>query len=431
MRRPLKRFLLMLCVWLAWSLISLHPIWKYLPLGEAVAATMVSGLMIPLGMLWLKRFYQRRPQLNIAWFVGLVAVLVVAFAILHPRSYTQPLKSRSDREDALRAELVAIKHHANPFDARTFLHNSPTPLPGALLLASPFFAVGHIAWQNVAWYALFVAFAMRMFRYRATALYFLAVFLLLCPTNLSDFVSGGDYLTNLFYVVIAVGLFVVSLEYSQGASLLAACAVGIALTSRTVYVFALIPLLAYTLPRRTRSQTVLLFGAMIFASITITLLILSPHPMEKLIQGLGESSIAKLRYIPASLHPQWTLPLLAALLASLAFFVRLDLHRIFLFLGITNGVVLAPYVITFVAHGSGQALSYLSASFLPLVLWALREYETTSVDRLGDRIVYGALNEEPFDMKDRVEMFEETLTRQASTVTRGTSGYGASPGQRL
>ena len=75
-----------------------------------------------------------------------------------------------------------------------------------MLLAAPFFAVQHIAWQNILWLALFFVFTIRFFRYRATALLFLALFLLFAPANLYDFVSGGDYQTNFFYVAIAVAL---------------------------------------------------------------------------------------------------------------------------------------------------------------------------------------------------------------------------------
>ena len=114
-----------------------------------------------------------------------------------------------------------------------------------MLLAAPFFALGHIAWQNFLWLALFFVFRF-VLPYRATALFFLAVFLLLAPANLSDFTSGGDYLTNFFYVAIAAALFIRSLDRAFYACIPAALFLGVALSSRILYAGLLIPLLALT-----------------------------------------------------------------------------------------------------------------------------------------------------------------------------------------
>ena len=119
-------------------------------------------------------------KLGVAWFVLLFALLAGAFDALYPISLRHTLNRGSDREDALRIELDAMRHHLYPYDARTFLGNPPTPLPGAMLLAAPFYAIHHIAWQNFLWLALFFVFTARWFRYRATALFFLATFLLFC-----------------------------------------------------------------------------------------------------------------------------------------------------------------------------------------------------------------------------------------------------------
>jgi hypothetical protein len=329
-------------------------------------------------MVWLDRLNRRPHQIGTGWFLALFLLLTTAFTVIYPKSLKQPLNARSDREDALRVELTAVLHHQNPFEARTFLRNPPTPLPGAMLLAAPFFAIGHIAWQNFLWYMLFFLFSIRFFRYRATALFFLTIFLLLSPADLSDFTSGGDYLTNFFYVAIALSLFVVSLDRSLHLSILAALFLGVTLSSRAVYVFALIPLLAYLVQRTSRSRALGLFTVILFASAVVTLPILAPHPVTKLLQELNQTSAGKLHFIPDALRPRWTLPLFAAMLASIAFFVRVDLPRLFLFLSAANFVMLAPFVLTFAAHGLWQRLSYLAVCCLPFVLWALARYEHTA-----------------------------------------------------
>lgn len=371
-----RRTLLVLGVCLAWALTSAAPLCKYLSPAKAIAALLLGLLSIALGMHWLDRLNRKQHQISTAWLLLLFVVLTAAFAILYPISLKHTLNKGSDREDALRIELSAVRHHQYPYDARTFLGNPPTPLPGAMLLASPFFALGHIAWQNLLWLALFFLFAIHFFRYRATALFFLAVFLLFAPGNLSDFTSGGDYLTNFFYLAIAVTLFARSLDCSFSISILAALFLGITLSSRIIYVVVLIPLLALTLQRTSRLRIAILFVVVLIAAAAVTLPVFTPHPATHLLQQLNQNSL-KLRYIPAPLHPRWTLPALAVVTACVAFFIRMDLPSLFLIFTVSSFIMLAPFVVTFALHAEQlrYAFFYLSICALSYSLWALSRYE--------------------------------------------------------
>jgi len=313
--------------------------------------------------------------------VLLFLILTAAFAVLYPISLKHTLNAGSDREDALRLELSAILHHQYPYDAHTFLGNPPTPLPGALLLAAPFFAFGHIAWQNLLWFALFFIFTVHFFRHRATALFFLVLFLLFVPADLFDFTSGGDYLTNFFYLAIAVALLIRSLDLKSEASFLAALFLGLTLSSRIIYAVILLPLLALTLQRTSRSRTLALFIVVLLAASAVTFPIFAPHVFTHLSQQLGQST-PKLRYIPSALHPGWTLPLLAIVVAGTAFFIRMNLPRLFLIFSIASFVLLAPFVITFALHSEKLRynFAYLSVSVLAFSLWAFSHYESHSVD---------------------------------------------------
>jgi hypothetical protein len=284
-----RRLLLSLSVCLAWTLTSFAPIWKYLSHSKAAAALMFGLLAIALGMYWLDRVNRRQRQISIGWLLLLFLALTAAFAVLYPISLKHTLNDGSDREDALRIELNAVQHHQYPYDTLTFRGNRPTPLPGAMLLAAPFFAVGHIAWQNFLWLALFFFFTVRFFQYRASALFFLAVSLLLAPANLSDFTSGGDYLTNFFYLAIAVGLFTRSLGRSFYTCIPAALFLGVTLSSRILYVVVLLPLLALTLQRVSRSRAALLFVIVMMAAGIVTLPIFVPHPFAHLLLQLDEN----------------------------------------------------------------------------------------------------------------------------------------------
>jgi hypothetical protein len=374
-----RRSLLIVSICVAWALISFAPIFKYLTHGKATAAVLLGLLSIALGMHWLDVLNRKQRQLSIGWLLSLFLIFTAAFAVLYPITLKHALNSGSDREDALRIELNAVHHHQYPYAAHTFLGNPPTPLPGAMLLALPFFALGHIAWQNFFWLALFFVFTVRFFRYRATALFFLTVSLLLAPANLSDFTSGGDYLTNFFYLAIAVALFTQSLDRSFYAGIPAALFLGVALSSRIIYAVVLLPLLVLTLQRTSRSRTVALFCIVLIAAAAVTLPIFAPHPFTHLLQQLNQNA-RKLRYIPSALHPQSTLPLLALMVGCSAFFARMDLPRLFLTFSIASLAMLAPFVITFALHSEQMRynFSYLSVCTLSLSLWALSRYELLS-----------------------------------------------------
>ncbi len=301
-----RRSLLIFLICAAWTLISWAPIYRYLTHGEATAAISLGIFFIALGMHWLNRFNQFPGRIGVGWFLLLFLILTTAFAVLYPISLKHTLNSGSDREDALRIELNAVRHHQYPYDTHTFLGNPPTPLPGAMLLAAPFFLLGHIAWQNFFWLALFFVFTIRFFRHRATALFFLAVFLLFAPANLSDFTSGGDYLTNFFYLAIAAALLLRSLDRPFYACIPAALFLGIALSSRILYAVIPIPLLALALQRTSRLRAFALFVVVLIAAAAVTLPTFAPHVFTHLIQQLDQNA-AKLQYIPAALHPRWTL----------------------------------------------------------------------------------------------------------------------------
>jgi hypothetical protein len=373
-----RRPFLVLSVCFAWALISAAPLWKYLSHAKAATALGIGLLCIALGMYWLDRRNRSERQIHIGWLILLFLVLTTAFAVLYPASLKHAASNRSDREDALRIELSALQRHEYPYQFRTFRGNLPTPLPGAMLLAAPFFAIGHIAWQNLFWYALFFLFCIFFFRYRATALFYLVLFLLFAPANFSDFTSGGDYLTNFFYVAIAIGLFTRSLDRSLYVSIPAALFLGVTISSRDIYAIALVPLLALALQRTSRGRTAVLVISILLAAAVVTLPVFAPHPVTHLLQQLDQNS-TKLRYIPHSLHPRETLPLLAIAISSIAFFIRMDLPRLFLIFSIATFVMLAPFVISFalVSEKLWFNFSYLAICSLAICLWALSRYERT------------------------------------------------------
>jgi hypothetical protein len=137
--------------------------------------------------------------------------------------------------------------------------------------------------------------------------------------------------------------------------------------------------LALTLQRTSRTRTALLFLITLIAAAAVTLPIFAPRPFTHLLQQLDQNAL-KLRYIPSELHPQWTLPILASLIACTAFFIRMDLPRLFLTFSVSSFVMLAPFVATFALYSEQlrYAFFYLSTCTLSFSLWALSKYERLS-----------------------------------------------------
>jgi hypothetical protein len=375
---------LVLTICLSWLSLSIHPFWRYLDHAKALGAMFLGVIAIALGLGFLSRLIARNQQIGLVWFALLAVLLTTLFVILYPISLKHTLNTGSDREDALRIALTAIWHHQYPYQYRTYLNMTITPLPGALLLAAPFFALGHVAWQNFLWVGLFFVFVLSYFKSRSTALIFLTLFLLLTPAVLSDITSGADYIVNFCYVAIAVFLVVRSSDRSVWSTVAAAAFLGVALSSRIMYTIILIPLTALLVQRATPRQRLgLIFGVMVFAALAVTLPVFAPHPVAHLMQQLGQQSY-KMRYLPPSIHAPATLPILGALICCSAFFVRMDTPRLFLIFGLANLSMLGPSVLSIAIHNHKPMydLSYLAACMLPLSLWTFARYEESTCKSL-------------------------------------------------
>src|ERR1700719_4158567 len=113
-----RRTLFVLGICVAWALTSAAPLLKYLSPAKAIAALALGLLSIVAGMSRLLRLNLSPRQIGIVWFLLLFLAFTTAFAILYPISLRHTLNIGSDREDALRIELLATRHHQYPYDAR-------------------------------------------------------------------------------------------------------------------------------------------------------------------------------------------------------------------------------------------------------------------------------------------------------------------------
>ena len=177
----------------------------------------------------------RTADLPMYWLMAACAFLLLLFVWRYPHAHAGPPGTGSDRDDALNVALRAITHLRYPYREKTFLGGAITPMPGALLLASPFYLLGNSAFQNLFWPPVFCRWAYRFFGGTTAALWFSLIFLIGCPSSLYDFITGGDYLVNALYVAIAMDLVFVSIPDARKWHLPAAAVfLGIAISSRPI-----------------------------------------------------------------------------------------------------------------------------------------------------------------------------------------------------
>lgn len=226
---------------------------QYLGLGGvaayAVAVAVAVPLALRLGLPLLAAHVDERRALVLAGATYLA--LAVAFALAYPRLNVHSGMRGSDRDDAATIAANHLMHLQYPYSTRTYLGNLVSQLPGAVILAVPFAALGSSAYQNLFWLpVLFLALA-RSLGDRRLALAALWIVVLGSPAVLRELLTGGDLIANNAYLIVfALGIAVEPTTRPRRAGRIAsAVGLGLGLSSRA-NALLLVPLLFAVLARR-------------------------------------------------------------------------------------------------------------------------------------------------------------------------------------
>jgi len=208
-----------------------------------LAATVTVLVLLP----WIADLLGRAPSWVLPLLVAAcVAVLAGAFVVGVPRAYHDAMGVGSDRANALDVALTQIARGLYPYSATTYLGNPITPLPGALLLAAPFWWVtGSAAWQNVAWLFLLLPVLNRgwQLRPRPTALWMLTCFGTL--EVLRQFLIGDDLISSAVPALAAVvWTLTAASDRSRWALAGAAIVLGVATCTRPHMILVLVVVVA-------------------------------------------------------------------------------------------------------------------------------------------------------------------------------------------
>jgi hypothetical protein len=217
--------------------------------GWGVGLLLLIGVVVALclarwGGRWLRVLSSG--QADVLAMLALLLVLAVVLFV-YPRVNVHTPMHGSDRDDALLDATSALLHGHYPYGQPTYLGNPITPMPGALILAIPFVLLGNVGLANVFWCgALFLVLRWLLHDSRP-ALVVLAI-ALLSPEVMHEIATGGDMFANGVYVGIFLLLVAQAARSSEKSWLRkagAAALLGVGLSSRPTYLFALPALFQY------------------------------------------------------------------------------------------------------------------------------------------------------------------------------------------
>jgi hypothetical protein len=208
-----------------------------------------------------------------------IALLMTLFFFVHPIVSTRDPGKGSDRNEALNIAATELLHGRYPYYCRTHLGSPISPLPGAVILALPFMAIGNSAYQNFFWLIIFFFLAGAYLRDKLLSLLLILFTLLGSPLILHEIVTGGDLLANSLYIAAIVIVFAnpfygMKETVKLGFSIFA----GIAMSSRP-YVLLIIPIILGLLRSRLGFKAALKYGGVMvcmFLAVTLPFWIYSP-----------------------------------------------------------------------------------------------------------------------------------------------------------
>lgn len=274
-------------------LASLQAVWTRAGTAGAAAYALAvaAASLVPPGR--LRAAARRVAARHLPWLAGLALLLAVLFALVYPAADRGVLGGGSDRDEALDLAVRALAAGEHPYRLRTYLGNPITPMPGALLLASPFVALGGAALQGLFWVPALALALGRALRDRGAGVLLAAAAVALCPEALRDLLGGGDLFVSAAYVTVAL---VLAMDAAGGrsprwAAAAASVLLGVALSSRPNFAL-LFPLALAGLARAGggRGAWMGALAAASFAAVTAPLYLADPagfsplHTADKLRQ---------------------------------------------------------------------------------------------------------------------------------------------------
>lgn len=175
--------------------------------------------------------------------VASFVLIAVLFVVIYPHANTHAAGIGSDRDDAADMGAHALLQGHWPYHGLTYLGHPISQLPGLLLLAVPFVALGHSAYAAFFWLPVLFVLLWQLRREGQAPLLLTWLALIASPVVVREVVTGGDLLANTVSVMLAAWLVDVALAHRhRWGVVLAGLFLGFVLSSRLNFLFVLPPL---------------------------------------------------------------------------------------------------------------------------------------------------------------------------------------------
>ncbi|HYE73490.1 MAG TPA: hypothetical protein VEF04_09165 [Blastocatellia bacterium] len=309
--------------------------------------------------------------LLVATFVGLMAT----FFIVYPIANAQPPDRGSDADEALKIAAQELIHGRYPYYPKTYLNNPIAPMPGAVLLVTPFVLLGEGSLHNLFWLAAFFIVLRIYLKESRSTLLLLWTSLILCPAVVHNIVTGVDETSNAIYVFFFSLLLlktVIKETSSSSAKTATAILLGVSLSSRGNFALLMLSVF-YFLARQTNWVTAIKYATitgLALATVTIPFWLYDPSGFAPIY--IQHTKVAQFqRVLPYS---NILIPLSAVLLSVILClkFLNDSLIRLFAACALVQAV-LVLYVVTLsliLNRLFGLALTGYGVFVLPFSLFA-------------------------------------------------------------
>lgn len=217
---------------------------KYLGLGGVAFYLVVSSLIL---FLLIRHILLRGlPSISETKAIMLLVLTLLAiccgYSVIYPLANSGIFGPGSDCDDALNIAATELTQGHFPYYVKTYFNNPISPMPGAVLLATPFVLLGTSAYQNIFWLIVFLLTIKTYLNSWRSCLFFLWTTLILSPDVLYEVFVGNDHLANSLYILIFSFWMIRAITepgYNESTKLITACLLGIGLSSRANFVLIL------------------------------------------------------------------------------------------------------------------------------------------------------------------------------------------------
>lgn len=275
-KSAIKKACLFLGLYLSLALPSLGQVQKYF--GTAGIFLYATSLFLALFVIyryWLNRFLLRITDRQASYIAALtILCLLVIFFIVYPKVNAGIGRSGSDRDEEANIAVGELLQLRYPYYQRTYLGNSMTRFPGAILLSVPFVLLGNSAFQNFFWLYVFFILVARFIKDTRLALILFWVILFSSPAIMQELLTGGDFLANTIYILSFIFFLVrcvCGLETKTAKRILAAVLLGIGLSSRANFILFLPPVFSLLVQNVGWMRAFKYIGLVVFVFLAVTL----------------------------------------------------------------------------------------------------------------------------------------------------------------